>query len=228
MDTRQIAPLVLILVVLGAGTYVEGKLSERWGDRQSEKLDKFTERLSRVPKRIDDWVGTDDEVNLEEFEQSHCDGYVSRTYVNSDGDRVNMYLVSGTARNVTQHTPDWCYVGAGYLKVEDQNQYEMKCEGVPSDPEFLTAIFRKEEPLMKHEIRIYWTFSDDGNWQGPRVPTAAFAGRPALYKIYLITNVDEVGADPDTNPSLDFARVLLPELQRILFPLEAPSQEPDG
>jgi hypothetical protein len=213
-------PFAVVLVVLAAGTLIEGKLSDRWGRKSSEKLDAFTSRLAEVPKEFGDWRGEDDPVNEEEFKASNCTGYVSRTYTNKDGQRVNMYLVSGTARHVTIHTPDWCYVGAGYVMEDEPQQYSMhEVPGMTAMPEFLTTRFLKEDTLATHHIRIFWSFSDDGSWHGPRMPKPAFAGRPAMYKIYLITELDgtTVPGTIEGNPTLEFCREFLPILNEVLF-----------
>jgi hypothetical protein len=219
----RVIPLVLAMIVLAIGTLLEAKYTERWSADRSEKLDQFTTRLDRIPKEIGDWIGVDEKIDEEEFRESNCTNCVSRTYTNRDGQKVNVYLVSGTARHVTIHTPDWCYVGAGYEKVQDPQQYPDNESPLEPKPEFVTAIFRKETPLLKSEIRIYWTFSDDGQWFGPKIPKAAFAGRPALYKLYLITDIAEAGTKVESNPSLNFARKFLPIANQILF---APEDKP--
>jgi hypothetical protein len=229
---RLALPLTLILVILLAGTYVQGHRSDRWGRASSERLIEFTERLKDVPMQVGDWVGRDEPVKEDEFEASNCEGYVSRTYRNREGQEVNVYLVSGKALHVTIHTPDWCYVGAGYEKHGDPVQYELPVEGMEVNPEFLTTTFVKEEPLSKHELRVFWSFSDDGTWKGPRIPKAEFSGRPALFKIYLITDLSQVKDDGiETNPSFEFAKAFMPEINKILFGKKdepiAPV-EPDG
>ena len=215
----KFVPFAVVLVVLAVGTLIEGKYSDRWGQAESEKLNEFTDRLQLVPKTIGDWEGVDEEINKEEFKASHCTGCISRNYVNREGQRVNVYLVSGSARHVTIHTPDWCYVGAGYEMIDDPQQYTIdKVQGVEPQPEFLTTVFKKEDPLATHMIRIFWSFSDDGNWRGPRMPKPTFAGRSALYKVYLITELEEVGAKIESNPTLEFVRQFLPILNSVLFP----------
>ena len=220
----KFAPFAVVFVVLAVGTLIEGKYSERWGKSDSVKLSQFTERLKLVPDKVGDWEGTDEPINEEEFEASHCDGCVSRTYRNREGQRVNVYLVSGIARHVTIHTPDWCYVGAGYEKLDDPQQYTIKdVQGVEPQPEFLTAVFQKDEPLRTHRIRIFWGFSDDGAWRGPRMPKPAYAGRPALYKLYLITDLEETNQEIERNPTLEFVRAFLPQVNRVLFPSKGES-----
>ena len=215
---RLALPLGLILVVLAAGTYVQGKRSDRWGKASSERLTNFTSKLKNVPMQVGDWVGRDEPVKEDEFEASNCDGYVSRTYRNREGQEVNVYLVSGKAFHVTIHTPDWCYVGAGYEKHEDPVQYEIEIDNMKQNPELLTTTFVKEESLLKHELRVFWSFSEDGVWKGPRQPKAAYSGKPALYKIYLITDLESVRDNSiEANPSIEFAKAFMPEVNRVLF-----------
>jgi hypothetical protein len=213
-------PFAAVLIVLGVGTLIEGKFSDRWGRKSSEKLVAFTDRLKEVPKKFGDWEGIDDEIDQKEFAASNCTGYVSRTYVNREGQRVNVYLVSGSARHVTIHTPDWCYVGAGYVMEDEPQQYTVQdATDLPALPEFLTTRFKREDTLATHYIRIFWSFSDDGQWHGPRMPKPTFAGRPALYKIYIITEIDGTMIPPtiEGNPTLQFARDFLPLLNKALF-----------
>ncbi|MCA9149069.1 MAG: exosortase-associated EpsI family protein [Planctomycetales bacterium] len=212
-------PFAVVLVVLGLGTIIEGKWSDRWGRESSVKLQAFTERLKNVPTQVGDWVGVDDEINQEEFKASNCTGYVSRTYTNREGQQVNVYLVSGSARHVTIHTPDWCYVGAGFVLEDEPQQYSIvDVPDMPAAPEFLTTRFLKEETLATNRIRIFWGFSDNGEWIGPRMPKPTFAGRSAMYKIYVITRLDgSVPIDIEGNPSLDFLRSFLPAVNKVLF-----------
>ena len=218
-------PFAVVIIVLALGTLIEGKLSDRWGTAQSAKLDTFADNLDRVPINFGNWQGTDEEIDEEDFKASNCAKCVSRTYRNRDGQRVNVYLVAGSARHVTIHTPDWCYVGAGYEIIGgDVQQYtDAEATTVSPPPEYLTALFQKENVMETHRIRIFWSFSDDGTWRGPRMPKPTYAGRPALYKIYMITELDESGGDIASNPTLDFAREFLPILNDVLF--EEPSTE---
>lgn len=229
-------PLVVVAAILAVGTYVEGKLSDRWFGASSAKLERFTELVPQVPMEVGDWKATNDtELSKEEFAKTNCTAYISRTYRNPEGQSVNVYLVSGTGRHTTIHTPDWCYVGAGYDKIDDPQQYRIRTGEVvqDSDPEFLTTRFRKEDTRGVDEIRIFWTFSDNGQWAGPRDPKNEFGGRPAMYKIYFITNVAEVGMDIESNPTTSFVKEFIPAINDILFqepeaPAETPTEETAG
>lgn len=212
-------PIAVVVIVLGIGTLIEGKYSDRWGKAQSEKLDQFTAAVDRVPAAFGHWTSVDEEVDPTAFKASNCTNCISRTYTNREGERVNVYLVSGTGRHVTIHTPDWCYVGAGYDIVDGEPQQftDSEADTLEVPPEYLTAIFRKEDPLYTHHIRIFWTFSDDGIWRGPRMPKPTLGSKPAMYKIYMITEVDQGNVDITSNPTLKFAREFLPLINKELF-----------
>ncbi len=217
----KFVPLAVIVAVLVVGTLLEGKFSDRWGKAQSARLDAYTVNLNKVPRNFGHWIGVDDEVTEQkqkEFEASNCSGCISRTYRNRDGQVVNVYLVTGSARHVTIHTPDWCYVGAGYDIIGGEPQQYTDAEsGMDPPPEYLAAFFQKETPIDTNRICIFWAFSDDGIWRGPRMPKPTYAGKSALYKIYMITDLDSVGQEVSKNPSIDFAREFLPILNNVLF-----------
>lgn len=213
----KFAPFIVVVAILALGTVIEGRYSDRWGQAKSQRLEEFSARLAKVPLQVGDWQGVDQPVDQEQFKLSNCDNYVSRTYTNRDGQSVNIYLVSGSARHVTIHTPDWCYVGAGYNMVDEPQQFNIvEVNGVPKEPEFLTTQFVRESADRTERIRIFWGFSDDGVWHGPRMPKPAFAGKSAMYKIYMITELDQID-DINNNPTLEFARAFLPVVHPILF-----------
>ena len=217
MSTKLI-PVVVTGLIIAFGTYLQGQYTDRWGKASSEKLGNFSSRLDNVPRVFDEWTSVDTEVDAEQFKASNCDKAISRIYTSSEtGEEVSVFLVSGTARHVTIHTPDWCYVGAGFEMEGQPHPYIIECESLDIDPEFQTTTFTKRGTLRDHSLRIFWSFTDDGDWQGPRSAKTEFAGRKALYKIYLITTIDNEGRDPEDAASRDFARRFIPILNQVFF-----------
>jgi len=89
--------------------------------------------------------------------------------------------------------------------------------------EFLAADFENRQLLPPDSLRIYWTWNADGVWRVPDNPRLAFAARPLLYKLYLISR-----ATPDPDHSIqgstkEFLQQLLPALDLVLYPKEANS-----
>ena len=111
---RQAIPLAIATLLIVGGMLYQGKLTERWGDMNSELLAQFTENMKTVPSSFDSWSSEETPLSPEEFERTDCTAYVSRNYSNRNtAKQVSVYSVVGTARHVTIHSPDWCYVGAG-------------------------------------------------------------------------------------------------------------------
>ena len=217
--TRMLLPIMAVVVILAAGTYFQGVYSERFGKRKSEMLDTFTARLANVPIKFGEWEGIDQEYDEKQFIASKCHGCVSRVYTSKrTGETVSIYLVSGTARNVTIHTPNWCYVGAGFDMEGKPHAYEIDCGAEAMPAEFITTTFLRSALQLNEHLRIFWTFSDNGAWAGPSGVKAHFAGRPALYKLYLITAILDGDRDVETSPSKHFAEEFMPVLNDVLFP----------
>lgn len=219
MSKMQLILAAVIAVVTIGGALTQGRITDRWGDEVSARLAEFTARFDGVPTQIGDWVSTETEVNEEQFAASHCHGRISRVYVNSKGDRVNVFLVSGKSLHVTQHSPDWCYVAAGYEMRRDPSVYGFEVDGVPR-PEFLNADFQKVTSTATTKLRILWSYSEDGKWSASKLATYAFAGKPALYKVYLISDLVN-GTTLADDPTVAFAKDFFPAINPILFPAEA-------
>jgi hypothetical protein len=233
MSKQLILPAIIAVVVIGVGTLLQGKYSERWQPMTSAELDKFTACVERFPRVLGDWVGKDEPpISDEVWKKTNCTAYISRIYTNKiTQQEVSCYLVSGTAKHITIHSPDWCYAGAGFTL---QGNIENHTVTLPAgsgmqNPEFATAEFRKEKELTSSGLRIFWTYSYDGSWEGPTSANwakASYGGRPAMYKIYLVAGP----VAPDESPCNDFVRDVFPKINGLLFPPEsvAPTTNVEG
>lgn len=225
MKLSTILPFIVASVIVCSGTYVNGIFTDRFGETDSELLDTFTEQVPKLPLKIGAWEGRDQVIPDKEFALTNCTAYVSRPYRNRNtGEMVSVYVVSGTARHITIHSPDWCYQGAGYkMETRRPEQTVIDCENnelLPKDPEFLTSSFRKSnptDPTLDLVLRIFWTYSDNGEWLGPGWAKKTFAGKPAMYKIYVISDV--TGGDPsiDASPAQTFVKDALDTFNGVLF-----------
>ncbi len=185
---------------------------------ENERLKEFADRIKDVPVQVGDWVGVDQEaIDAREREVAGVDAAISRTYTNRiTGETVGIFLASGYFRNVAQHTPNQCFPAAGYVQKNKEIQYV-----VPVGDESVTAyttVFELDDTSGTKYQRVFWTWSYDGTWQAPDVPRLALAGQPALYKMYLITELAQPGASIEQNPSIKFLNDFLPVLNAALFP----------
>ena len=131
MTKKQTIVLTLVAVVAVLGTYVHGRITDRWSHEVTQRLANFTARLDGVPSEFGDWVSQDIPLNAEEFKASNCQGAVQRAYKNTVTDQViTVFLVSGKGYHVTIHTPEQCYVGAGYTMDDDPRNFKVKISGI--------------------------------------------------------------------------------------------------
>ncbi len=212
-------PLTVVLVIVAIGTWKQAVYTDRftWIEQDLEQLDNFTERLEHVPLEFGNWVGEVKPYNEEQFLRSKCKGCFSSIFENKrTGDAVTVYLVSGTARNTTIHTPDWCYRGAGFDMQAKPFPYTIESEDMSS--EFVTTTFNRETAFEQQHLRILWTFSGNGTWEGPVRAKIHFAGKSALFKMYLISPILKRDDSIEASPAKQFAEDFMPILTRVLFP----------
>ncbi|MCA9264838.1 MAG: exosortase-associated EpsI family protein [Planctomycetales bacterium] len=211
-------PAAAAVVLLALSFFAHSKII---GDgRGNERLEEFTINLDGVPAEFGDWTSVDQPLDPQEFERTHCTNYISRVYQNKKtGEEVSVYLVSGSARHITIHSPDWCYQGAGYRMQDEPEPFTVHYSD-GKDATFSAAVFRKETLAGEENRMILWSYADEPQWDAPRLAglaKARFAGRPALYKVYLITVPASVAAPFEESPSVGFAQEFLPILNDILF-----------
>jgi len=219
MSLRKLAPPVAAaLLVLIVGTIIHGALTERFGASRSAELDAFAARLQNVPNEIGDWEGRDAEVEREQIARSNVAGHLSRTFRHrKSGAVVNMFLVCGTSRHITLHTPDLCYPAAGF-EMDGEPASRSVEAGLPEPVEFASSHFYKEDEEGLHRLHVMWSFSSDGAWEGPRWARTALAGHSAIYKLYVIGPLAYPQQDGDRSAVEAFAVQAMPVLQKALFP----------
>lgn len=225
----RVLPFIVIIAVLAAGTVWQGDVSERWYLNTSDKLDAFADRLDDVPTTIGQWeAGPDQVLNKREWERAHCAAYVSREYRHPDGQVVSMFLVAGSGRNVTIHTPDQCYVGAGFKMEKTPERREVSLENAEqANAQFATTTFLRESSTEREHLLILWSYTEDGQWAGPTRPKPVYGYSPALFKVYLVTQLNEGDSkEALESASATFARDLMPVLSEVLFP-EPSSEDED-
>lgn len=232
MKNQLIFVALAVLVTLGA-TIKQGVMSDRWAQELNDQLLVFSSHLDQVfdpdtkqfvdasapavPRSFGKWFSQDVSIPLDQFEASGCHGVVSRVYKHAEtGEEVTIFLVSGKAYHVTIHTPDWCYVAAGYEMEKSPSNYSFELSN-GKRPDVLNAMFKKQEPTRTTRLRILWTYSDDGNWVAPKLAKHSFAGKPAMYKIYFITNANGEVPKMGDDPTVKFAKEFLPLVEPILF-----------
>lgn len=219
-------PIGVALGLLLVGAVVNGYWTDRWGASYGdEQLQDYVARMKTVPKKFGDWEGKDQESNEEnemQLKAAHIVYAVQRNYTNTKtGQSVSVFLATGPQRHLAIHTPNSCFVAAGYVQTEAELQFPVEIEpehgvGEPMKAEFYTARFRKDESAGSDYIRILWSWNAGNGWLAPDTPKMTFAWEKALYKLYIMGQVQERGDDLRTDPRVQFVREFIPVLDKAL------------
>jgi hypothetical protein len=194
--------------------------------RLADQVEKVPDRAKELPKTIGDWEGEDIKMEQQQFEWAQLTGYLQRQYNNrATGDSATVLLVWGRPDPVTIHTPDQCYIAAGYKLEGGKTKKKIDLEGSGGQVEFWTGNFVKESAALPDNLRIFWDWSANGNWSAPDDARSTFArhravftyGAGILFKLYIICPIKPRDVARGVDPNEEFAKILMPELQKVLF-----------
>jgi len=213
-------PIAVVVLLMAVCTVLQGRWSERWGSPVSPLLDEWTSRLDQVPLEFGNWEGHEVSGNPEQLKASGAVGGVGRAYKNREtGEAVSVFLVCGTSRKVTAHTPDKCYVAAGYRMGVSPETVELEA-GETDTAQFFTAPFQKTEQVESQRLRILWAWSADGEWMAPGTGTThkiALSKYPALFKLYVFGDCKEMEQSVQETACDEFIKDFMPVLNQALF-----------
>jgi len=210
-------PVGVAAVLVIASSIVQGFWTNRFGAKSDSQIVKdFAVRLQGVPKVIGEWESVDHPMNAQEQEVAGIVGYVSREYRNPRTDEsATVMLVCGNFRNIAKHEPTQCYRAAGFTQERDVDQYTTKTD--TSVARFNTTVFKLEDREQQQRLRVFWTWNYDGEWVSPTYARWSLRGLPALYKLYVISQV-RPGEDLEGSTAYKFIHELIPVLDKQLFP----------
>ncbi|HEV3162526.1 MAG TPA: exosortase-associated EpsI family protein [Isosphaeraceae bacterium] len=194
-----------------------GILHESWTHqwRGAPKVTMATARLDRVATSLGDWHSQPTDIEQRDLVGLGIDATLARRYVNErTGRAVTMLLMCGKPGPVSVHTPDVCYLDAGYLMAQPlPGRVTVSPPDHSPQAALFSADFYKQDSLDPKRLRIYWSWSAGKDWIASDHPRITFASATMLYKLYLIADVT-AGRDEIAE---EFARELLPHLDRVLF-----------
>ncbi|SIN67712.1 Protein of unknown function [Singulisphaera sp. GP187] len=220
-------PMVAALILVIAAGIVHGRWTQRW--TVSHAIEEAAAKIDRLPTTLGDWQGEAFELDRKQLELAEIAGYVARRYTDRiQGDVVTILLVCGAPGPISVHTPDICYSGAGFEPIGAPREFSLPSE--PSSPpaQFRNGLMVKTSTPVPAYLRILWSWSASGNWEAPQNPRLTFASKDVLYKLYVIREQTSADERAEADPSPRFLRLLLPELQQILFDHPAVKRESIG
>lgn len=208
----RIAPYLIALAIVVPAGLAQGLWSGRWV--RAESFDARLAALRRVPLEFGGWTGEDVEPEARVFDRAGVAGGLMRRYQHRDGTSVSVMLVVGKPGPTSVHTPEVCYVGAGYEAASDRVPV-----AVPGrDDAFWAIDFRKQGTPTPEYLRIYHAWDAGRGWRASANPRADFAGTGSLYKLYAVRPMSRVGGSPGDDPSLGFLGEFLPLVAAAIPP----------
>jgi hypothetical protein len=207
-------PILIVLSVIVLSGVVDGFWTDRW--TVTEELHAATAKLATVPMTVGDWDGRSLEIDARALEIGEIAGYVRRFYVNRrTGSTVTLVILCGRPGPLSVHLPETCYGGAGFEQAGERKKY--------SDPgrppaEFWVYRFQKREAAVPEYLRVWCSWGVAGAWRVVDTPRLEFSHLPTLYKMHVVRQLPRADEPLTDDPSLEFIRALLPELEKSLFP----------
>jgi hypothetical protein len=215
-------PICVVVAVIAVGTYLEGNSTGRWRDlRDTPRLAEMAANMENIPLKFGEWEGTrieDDEIARIQYEKAKVRAHADILFRHRriTGKEVRVSLVCAHHRSIARHTPDKCYVGAGF-DVHDAERQDYVTTPV-GEVKVRTAQFIRQDQTSRQNQRIVWCFSDNGDWIAPESGRFGLAGSDAWYKLYVMTSIHGSKRAIDIQDSQDFLRDFIPALNKALFP----------
>jgi len=233
---QTVIPVAVVLVGIAVGTYFQGVESERWEKRNdTELLITMTSRLKNTPLEVGEWRGEVINVTKEmeqQYERAHVSGHIDIKYEHTrTGKIVQISLVCAPSREIGIHTPNKCYVGAGYKMKSKYTQKNVSWDGGVA--EVTAAAFYKETDAGMDNQQLVWCWGSEGKegkgeWiaqGGVYLGRIKLAFSPAWYKLYVTTVIPNNVRVTDVKENIDFMREFMPALNAVLFPPEKPDED---
>ena len=205
--------LVAIIGIFCLSGLVHGTWTNRWAEKQDAA---GVDMLSRIEGRFADWKAGD-AIPIPANEIPAKTTVFSRQFISANHQRttIQVSIAQGPPGIVSVHTPEVCYPGNGYRLKTSLSRVAIPLEG-GKNAEAYTADFEKSGPNGSEVLRVYWCWTEEGDWQAPEYPRLKFMCAPILYKCYIVYTVKEDDALTKDDPYRTFTGLLLPALTRQL------------
>jgi hypothetical protein len=204
--------LFILSGFLALSGIVHGMWSHRWSSGSEVEGKNL---LAAIDGDISDWQAGDF-VNLDPASIPEKTVCYSRKFMSTKSNKPFMVsITSGSPGSVAVHTPDVCYLGAGY-KLRGAVTRQTIALGDGGSAAFWVGDFVKTSATGSESIRVRWSWTADGLWQAPDYPRWVFARVPVLYKLYIVHPLSDEDDLTRDDPYRKFVADLIPALSRQL------------
>jgi hypothetical protein len=228
------SPIILAVLLIVGLTYFEVQMTDRLAGT-NVSAEQRAALLEKVPSTVGDWHGDDMAVDPSVRKTAGAIGAVQRAYHNvRTGEKVDLWLIVGHAREVSYHTPDVCYPSQGFqARASENSVYPMVFPDQPKT-DFLTNTFLLENVTGQQLKRVFWSWYNPSNkanegkvvWEAPSNARWHFGNSRALYKMYFTSSMRDPKETAEQSACVRFAREFLPEVNKALA--EVQGETPGG
>jgi hypothetical protein len=211
----KIIPVTVALTILLLSGVAHGLKTGRWWE--SHELPAAVARLDHVPREAGDWSGQDVAADPRQLAIAGAVGYVSRRYEDrSTGRSVAFLLLCGRPGPLSVHTPEVCYAGAGCQPIgEPAKRIVRPTDGGPPG-EFWAHTFLKGNAAESQKLRVLYSWNPRNGWAAADYPRLSFATAESLYKLYVVSEIDDEEVVSGKDACQEFLKAFLPTLNKSL------------
>lgn len=203
---------VALILLIGAGL-VHGAWTNRWNP--SPAIAALGTRIDSIPMAFGGWKGVSFEIPSREIRMAGATSYLARRYTNAElGASISVLIVSGLPGDVSSHTPDVCYPGAGFT-LNSPKPVEVQYGPERRKGSFRTALATRGG-TNPSALQLFWAWNSSRGWSAPDDPRWSFVSVPALSKLYVVRESSSA-APPEGDPAVQFLEAFLTQVDRFVF-----------
>jgi EpsI family protein len=176
--------------------------------------------LASVPKELGDWVGEELAPDPDILRESQATDYLNRMYENRSrpGQRFRLWVNYSRLGNNLRHSPEICLPSNGWTKVESE------CRALTIDrPGGMTLVTSRlvySKGELVQVIGFWYYIFGEGRLEhfvrGLPITSRSSHGRTTRGSSMTVEVFCDRDSDPDGEALKDFARMLLPAIDRLL------------
>jgi hypothetical protein len=176
--------------------------------------------LSAVPKGLGDWVGEELAPDPNVLRESQASDYLNRIYENRThpGQRFRLWVNYSRVGNNLRHSPAICLPSNGWSKVE--SECRVLAIDRPGELPLVTSRLVYSQGELVQVIGFWYYIFGEGRLEhfvrGLPITSRSSHGRTTRGSSMTVEVFCDRDSDPDGEALKDFARTLLPAIDRLL------------
>ena len=170
--------------------------------------------LVEIPTTVGPWRmidGSESQLDAKIAQIAGASDHIVRSYINEmTGDTTQVLILYGLANQLFAHTPEVCYPSAGYLGIEEMNDFDLDKQ---KHIRYRAGFFKKNDIQVEEYVEVVYSFRFANEWT-PDVSRKwkEFRAHPGMFKIQLARRVSEF--DLDKSPNVKFLSDLIKEVEK--------------